>query len=79
MRTTVTLDDDVVQVVEQVRRERGVGISAALNEVVRRGAAVRAAPKASFVQTVSSMGGARVPLDDVAGALELIEGPEHRG
>ena len=40
---------------------------------------MRPDPKAPFVQTVSSMGGARVPLDDIAGALELIEGPEHRG
>lgn len=75
----MTLDDDVVQVVEQVRRERGIGISAALNEVVRRGAAVKPDLEVPFVQTVSSLGGARVPLDDIAGALELIEGPEHRG
>ena len=37
MRTTVTLDDDVAAAVDLVRRERGVGLSEALNELVRRG------------------------------------------
>ena len=32
MRTTVALDDDVVAAVERVRRERGLGLSEALNE-----------------------------------------------
>lgn len=75
----MTLDDDVARMVEQMRRERGVGLSAALNEMARRGAAQKVGGPAPFVQTVSSMGGARVPIDDIAGALEIIEGPEHGG
>jgi metal-responsive CopG/Arc/MetJ family transcriptional regulator len=35
MRTTVTLAEDVVAAVERVRRERLVGVSEAVNELVR--------------------------------------------
>lgn len=73
----MTLDEDVARLVEQVRRERGVGISAALNEVVRRGAAHQQGEVATFVQSVGSLGEQLIPIDDVAGALELAEGEEH--
>lgn len=76
MRTTVTLDDDVARIVEQARRERGIGLSAALNEVVRRGAAQKVEGQVRFVQSVSSLGEQLIPIDDVAGALEVAEGDE---
>lgn len=72
----MTLDDDVARVVEQVRRERGLGISAALNEVVRRAAAQKQPGRPAFVQSVGSLGEQLIPIDDVAGALELAEGDE---
>ncbi len=37
MRTTVTLDDDVVAALRQVERERGVSFKEALNSAVRAG------------------------------------------
>lgn len=74
MRTTLTLDDDVVKALERLRQEQGVGLSEAANTLIRRGLAAADAPAARFVQTTSSLGAARVPLDDVAGALELLEG-----
>ena len=79
MRTTVTLDEDIARAVERVRRERGLGISAALNELARRGLAVHDPGSGEFTQKVSSMGRPRVPLDDVAAALDLLEGEAHRG
>jgi hypothetical protein len=79
MRTTVTLDDDVVKALEALRRERGLGTSAALNELVRRGLAVPAAGRGEpFRQRTSTMGPSRVPLDDIGAALELLEGDGHR-
>lgn len=39
MRTTVTLDDDVVAALKQVERERGVSFKEALNTAVRAGLA----------------------------------------
>ena len=79
MRTTVSLDQDVVKAIEDLRREQGLGLSAAVNELVRRGLGVQghAAP-APFRQTASRMGASRVPLDDIGSALELLEGESHR-
>lgn len=37
MRTTVNLDDDVVVAVDDLRRERGVGVSEAINQLARAG------------------------------------------
>ena len=78
MRTTVTLDEDVAKALEAMRRERGLGTSAALNELVRRGLAVTPPRAKRFRQRTSSMGPARVPLDDIGQALELLE-DEARG
>lgn len=77
MRTTVTLDDDVVKALERLRRERGLGTSAALNELARRGMAAGAERPKRFRQRTSSMGPSRVPLDDIGQALELLEGEAH--
>lgn len=79
MRTTVTLDDDVVRAVEELRREQGLGTSAALNALARRGLAHDRGTRRAFNQRVSSMGRARVPLDDIGAVLEVLEGEAHRG
>jgi len=73
MRTTITFDDDVAAAVEQVRRERDLGMSAAVNELVRRGL-VRSAPPTQYVQRTSS-GGVRLDVSNVAEVLDLLDGP----
>lgn len=78
MRTTVTLDDDVSKALAELRRERGLGTSEALNELVRRGLAATPEPTPAFRQRTSSMGPPRVPLDDIGQALEVLEGEAHR-
>lgn len=37
MRTTVTLDEDVVVALQSVQREKGVGLSQAVNALIRSG------------------------------------------
>lgn len=75
MRTTVRLDEDVARAVEALRRERGLGTSEALNELARRGLAMREDDeRTAFRQRTSPMGEPKVPLDDVAEALDLLEG-----
>lgn len=76
MRTTVSLDPDVVAAVERLRRERGLGVSSALNELARRGLAREPAAE-PFEQRTSAMG-ARIDVTNVAEALELIEGEPAR-
>ena len=77
VRTTVTLDDDVARAVEDLRREQGLATSAAINALARRGLAVCRTEETRFTQRTSSLGAPRVPLDDIAAALELLEGDAH--
>lgn len=76
MRTTITLDEDVAATVERLRRDRGVGISAVVNELVRRGLASQP-QRRRFTQRTSS-GHACIDVTNVAEALELLEGPAAR-
>jgi Arc/MetJ family transcription regulator len=73
MRTTITFDDDTAAAVEQLRRERNVGISAAVNELVRR-AVARPAPATPFRQRTSA-GYARLDVTDIGDVLETVDGP----
>lgn len=73
MRTTVALDDDVARAVEELQRTEGLGMSAAVNALARRGFARDEHPRPAFTQRVSSMGVPRVPLHDVGAALEALE------
>jgi Arc/MetJ family transcription regulator len=76
MRTTVSLDDDVVAAVEQVRRERGLGLSAAVNELIRAG--LRAPRQRRAFRQRSVDLGLRVDVSNVAEALDLLDGPATR-
>jgi hypothetical protein len=72
MRTTVTLDDDVVQLLRQRMKEQRVSFKKALNEAVRDAAAQR--PRASeFVTRTVDLGVPAINLDralQIAGDLE---------
>ena len=75
MRTTVSLDDDVAAAVQRLRSEQHIGLSEAVNELVRAGLAVPSQRK-RFVQRAFPMG-ARIDVTNVAGVLDLVEGPSH--
>src|SRR5438094_714843 len=74
MRTTVTLADDVAAAVKELRRKRGLGLSEALNELVRAGLRQRPQRNRLFRQESSSIG-LTMDVTDVAEAIELLEGP----
>lgn len=76
MRTTVTLDRDVAQAVQRLRRERGLGLSEAVNQLIRSGLRAKA-PRAPFRQRVHGLG-LRIDVRNVAEALELLDGPTAR-
>ncbi len=71
MRTTVTLDDEVAAAVEQLRRERGLGVSAAINELSRRGLMV-SQERPRFVQDTYPIG-ITVDVSNVAEALDQLD------
>ena len=72
----MTLDDDVAMALEQRRRDRGLGLSEALNELVRAGLNAPA-PAVPFRQRTADLG-VGIDVRNVAEALELAEGPGHR-
>lgn len=72
MRTTVTLEDDVAAAVARLQSERGLGMSAAINHLVRTGLIAKE-PPVPFRQRTSDMG-ARIDVTNVAEVLDLLEG-----
>jgi len=76
MRTTVDFDSDTAKAVERLRRERGIGVSEAVNELIRRGLLLRE-PRRPFKQRTGKLGLA-IDVSNVADALEALEGADHR-
>ena len=76
MRTTVRLDDDVAAAIERLRIERRIGVSEAVNELVRAGLMVKQGT-ARFRQRTARLG-LRVDVTNVAEAIELLDGPATR-
>jgi hypothetical protein len=76
MRTTVNLDPDVAAAVEGVREAEELGMSEAINALIRR-ALVSRPLRPPFVPKTYNLG-LRIDVDNVAEALELLDGPEVR-
>lgn len=73
MRTTITLADDVAAAVERLRRERSLGLSEAVNELIRSGL-ISAQPHHPFEQETHDLGKG-IDYRNVAEALEALDGP----
>lgn len=76
MRTTVEFEDDTARAIEELRRSEGLGVSEAVNELVRRGLLPRSSNH-RFEQRTHSMG-LKIDVSNVAEALDLLEGPDAR-
>jgi hypothetical protein len=76
MRTTITLADDVAAAVERLRRERSLGLSEAVNELIRAGLVGDPRP-ARFTQKTHDLGRG-VDYTNVAEAVETLDGPSAR-
>ena len=76
MRTTLTLADDVAAAVEKLRRERSIGLSDAVNELVRAGLA-KPDSTDRFTQEAHDLGRA-IDYGNVADAIETLDGPAAR-
>jgi len=70
MRTTFTLDDDVAAEVERLRRDEAIGISEAVNRLIRAGLA--RAPRRQPYRHRSTPLGLKVDVTDVAAVLEIL-------
>lgn len=71
MRTTFTLEDDVAAEVEQLRRQEGIGISEAVNRLIRLGLS-RPAQRHRYVHEVADVG-LRVDVTDIGAVLDVLD------
>lgn len=76
MRTTVEFDEDAARAIVELRRERGIGVSEAVNELIRRALLPRA-PGPRFEQQSRPMG-LSLDVANVAEALEILDGSDAR-
>lgn len=76
MRTTVEFDVDTQKAIEAIRREEGLGVSEAVNELIRRGLAAPE-PQRRYEPIRRNLG-LKIDVSNVADALDLLEGPEAR-
>jgi hypothetical protein len=76
MRTTITLSDDVAAAVEKLRQERSIGLSEAVNDLVRAGLTM---PRTTspFRQKTHDLGRG-IDFSNVADAIETLDGPAAR-
>jgi hypothetical protein len=76
VRATVEFEPDTARAIEELRRDQGIGVSEAVNELIRRGLLLRQSV-APFVPRTRPMGLA-LDVSGVAEALETLEGPDVR-
>ena len=71
MRTTFTLADDVAAEVEKLRKADGIGVSEAVNRLIRRGLA-RPAKHQRYKHKSTNIG-LKVDVTDIASILDLLD------
>jgi hypothetical protein len=82
MRTTLTLDDDVAALLEQVQKQREATFKDVVNTALRRGLEEmqgKSKPRAPFHTQALALGRSRLPnLDGIAEALAIAEGEHYK-
>jgi hypothetical protein len=81
IRTTVTLDDDVMERARAFSRKRGIPFRQALNDLVRAGIQAESAPAPAKPFQVKPFHLGVIPglnYDCVGQLLEYLEGPDQR-
>lgn len=76
MRTTIDLEPDTAKAIDQLRKEQGLGLSEAVNQLIRRG--LLATPSPSPFRPIHRDLGLTIDVSNVAEALELLDGLESR-
>ena len=69
-------DDDTAQALAHLRRESGMGVSEAVNALVRRGLLTETSSE-PFVQQTRRLG-IRIDVSNAAEAIDLLEGQAAR-
>ncbi len=79
MRTTIEFEEDTARALDRLRDRTGMGVSEAVNHLVRRGLLLEdASPDAPpFVQRTRRLG-LRIDVSNVADAIDALEGSRAR-
>ena len=77
MRTTINLEPDVLREVAKLRRSRGLGLSEAVNELVRAG--FRTEPSTFVYEHPTRDMGALLDVANVADVLDLLDDVDRTG
>lgn len=75
MRTTITLDDDVAAAVERLRAAEGVGLSEAVNRMLRTSMVSRVV-RTPYVHHTEPVG-LKVDVTNVGEVLDLLDDEDH--
>lgn len=80
IRTTITLDEDVVERVKRESRARGASFRDTLNDLLRMALSLENRPQRRTLKIMPSPMGYRAGLnyDSVESLLERAEGDQHR-
>lgn len=81
IRTTVTLDDDVVERAKRFSQKRGIPFRQALNDLVRAGLLTEATPQPRRAFKIKPRHMGLMPglnYDNIEKLLEIGEGDRHR-
>lgn len=81
IRTTVTLDEDVLERVKEESRTRGASFRETLNDLLRVALAGQTRPPLKRTLKIKARNMGLFPglnYDDVEGLIEYAEGPNHR-
>jgi hypothetical protein len=76
MRTTVEFEEDTAKAIEALRRDRGIGVSEAVNLLIRKGL-LSQEPRRVFHQRTEPLG-LLMDVSNVAEALDALDGPAAR-
>lgn len=72
VRTTISLDPDVLAAVQQLRASTGVGLSEAVNQLVRQGLTASTPRRKRFTQRTAEID-LRVDVTNIADVLESLD------
>jgi hypothetical protein len=79
VRTTITLDDDVIERVKRESRARGASFRDTLNDLLREGLVAGSQARRTLnIQPLHMGCRPGLNCDDVEALIEYGEGPEHR-
>ena len=80
MRTTLTIEDDVAAMLEQLRKKRGAGLKDLVNEALRRGLReleMRLKPRTPYRTRSVDLGRVRIAsIDNIGEVLAIAEGED---